>query len=115
VRSYRTLGSNTRHTKATFSKSYLPSGSRSDYNLYELLVRDKQNSCEVNYIWYNYCVRLQKSPTTEFRRVFGATPEIDFHRSLQAYWENTSTKRFRCPSQLEVLYIGTLEVVKKIA
>jgi len=90
-------------------------GSRADYNLYELLVRDEQNSCEVNYIWYNYCVRLQKSPSTEFRRVFGTTPEIDFRRSLQAYWENISTERFRCPSQLEILYIGTLEIVQKIA
>jgi hypothetical protein len=89
-------------------------GARANYNLYELLVRDEQNSCETNYIWYNYCVRLLKSPLTEFKRIFGTTTEIDFQGSIQSYWENEPTERFECPSELEVLYVGTLEVIQRI-
>ena len=90
-------------------------GTRASYNIYELSVRDEQNSTEVNYIWYNYCVRLQKAPQTEFRRIFTETPEGDFAGSIRAYWDNRPTDDAGCPTEIEILYVGTLDVVKRIA
>jgi hypothetical protein len=89
-------------------------GCRADYKIYELSVREEQNSCEANYIWYNYCIRLLKNPTTEFKKLFGGTPEIDFRMSIQSYWKNSPTEYFKCSSELEILYLGTLVVVQKI-
>lgn len=89
-------------------------GSRSKYNIYELSVIDEVNSCKANYIWYNYCVRLSKRPETEFKKLFGETPEMDFSESIKSYWRNDPTESFKCPSKLEVLFIGKLKVVQKV-
>ena len=51
-------------------------GSRASYSIYELSVRDERLSCEANYVWYNYCVCLKKSPVAEHRRIFSDTPEV---------------------------------------
>ena len=73
--------------------------SRANYNIYELSVRDEQNSCVANYIWYNYCVRLKKAPDTEFRSIFGQTAEDDFVGSIGAYWDTRPTDDVGCPTE----------------
>jgi hypothetical protein len=90
-------------------------GSRKDYNIFELSVCNEQNSCVANYIWYNYCVRLKKSAGAEFRRIFGKTSEEDFIQSIQAYWSNRPTDDFGCSAENEILYVGTLVVLRRIA
>lgn len=85
-------------------------GSRKNYKIYELSVCDEENSCVVNYIWYNYCVRLKKAPGAELKHIFGKTPEEDFVQSIEAYWSNRPTDYFGCSSENETLYVGTLVV-----
>lgn len=97
------------------ARKWLKRGSRAIYNIYELSVHNEQNYCETNYIWYNYCVRLKKSPQTEFRRIFSEIPDDDFSESLAAYWSNRPTEDVDCLSENEILYVGSLEVISRIA
>ena len=87
---------------------------RRDYSIYKLKPIEAKNSCEANYIWYNYCVRLFKQPASENRYIFSRDINIEIARSLRAYWSNIPTEQYNSPSGIEVLYIGTLEVTEEL-
>jgi len=100
---------------ATDAKRWRDRGSRSAYSVYELKIIEEINSCEANFIWYNYSVRLHANPVTEHRGLFAETVDEELVRSANAYWLNEPTEAFGCPSEVEVLFVGRLEVVKKVA
>ena len=83
--------------------------------MYELAPIQEVNSCEANYIWYNYCVRLHRNPSAEHRHLFAAAVDDEFGKSTDAYWLNEPTDAFGCPSEVEVLFVGKLEVLGRVA
>lgn len=88
---------------------------RRNYQVYELSVVDSISSAEANYIWFNYCVRLCKDAVGEFQRTFSSDLSSEFDRVVEAYWNNEPTEPHNETSRLEVLFIGTLEVVQRVS
>lgn len=97
------------------ARRWLQRGARCDYGIYELNPVRIEAAFEANYVWYNYIVRLHKSPITENRKLFSQEVEVEISRCLEAYWTNRATEEFQCPTEIEVLFVGELCIVRKVA
>ena len=97
------------------AERWVQRGARSGYTVYELAPIAEHNSCQTNYVWYNYIVRLFKNLQSESRHVFGNDSANEIEKSIEAYWLNEPTDAYDWPSQTEVLYVGKLSVIKKFA
>jgi len=96
------------------ARKWLERGARREYRIYELNPVRTEAAFEANYIWYNYIVRLHKDPFTENRKLFSEDIEVETAICLAAYWTNRATEQFQCPREVEVLFVGELNVVRKV-
>ena len=97
------------------ARKWLRRPARRGYRIYKLRPLEEEVSCEANYIWYNYCVRLHKDPIAENKRIFAKDLASEIAQCLEAYWSNAATEPFGAPSLTEVLYLGTAEVAGIVA
>jgi len=87
---------------------------RASGTIYEMRPIDCVAACQANYVWFNYLVRLHKNATGEHRGFFAGDAAGEVARCVEAYWANQRIEPFGHPSQVEVLYLGTLEVVRVV-
>jgi hypothetical protein len=97
------------------ARKWLQRGARREYRIYELNPVRTEAAFEANYVWYNYIVRLHKDPFTENRKLFSEEAEVEIADCLAAYWTNRGTEEFQCATEVEVLFVGELSVVRKVA
>ena len=97
------------------ARTWLQREARRAYRIYELDPVRTDAAFEANYVWYNYIVRLHKDSFTENRKLFSEDVEVEIASCLAAYWTNKATEEFQCPTEVEVLFVGELSVVRKVA
>jgi hypothetical protein len=97
------------------ARRWLQRGARREYRIYQLNPVRTEAAFESSYVWYNYTVRLHKNPLVENRKLFSEDIEVEIARCLEAYWTNRGTEEFQCPPEVEVLFVGELCVVRKVA
>lgn len=97
------------------ARKWLQRGTRSNYQIYEVVAVGDHAAAEVNYIWYNYLVRLHIDPVTGNRHLFSENIAREMESCLTSYWTNEPTEKFQCPSQTEVLFNGELKIVRNLS
>lgn len=100
--------------KEADARKWLLRETRREYCIYELTTVLVKNSCEANYVWYNYCVRLHKNPYEENRKLFSNEAAREIAGCLKAYWENCPTEKYKCPTETEILFVGKLKVLQRL-
>jgi hypothetical protein len=97
------------------ARKWLQRGARREYHIYELNPVRTEAEFEANYVWYNYIFRLHQDPFRENRKLFSQNVAIEIVSCLTAYWTNRATEEFQCPTEIEVLFVGELSIVRKVA
>jgi hypothetical protein len=96
------------------ARKWLRRGSRRHYHIYELNPIRTEVAFETDYIWYNYLVRLHRNPLKENRKLFSKDIATEIAGCLSAYWTNRTTEAFQSTSEIEILFVGELNVRRKV-
>lgn len=87
--------------------------SRRSYHIYEVSVADRIASSVANYLWFNYAVRVCRDPQRSAQLFSSMDWRAEVAGAAYGYWGNLPVPAVDDQAREEVLYLGSLEVVRK--